>query len=369
MSDSNPREIPPSPPSSPASPGELQSESEESPKQFGPCSPPSLITEVSIDVNDVIDPLTGETNPPAISAGRSPPDAAPLSNPPSPVTLHTSPPSSRKEKHPTVSHGQTDLSNTDPPQFLEGEEIEFDRFDHPRIRLDTLHMKGTDDMSNTDINQYFLAFEKVSLEWVNDNSCNVRFKDKHTATQALFSVGYKPLESMVGIHQQRESNQDSGVSSNEETPEIMVEVNPWRVALPHFKNSDIRLRYATTADRKQPGAATRSRYYLKYGNPHQGDARPDHLLSTDGKDRKRQVKKRLGSQINVLNIEMDPNLEGYIADIESSEQAPSKFLKLYSDHRGHDQESSSDSDNNFICVAKSSVDLRTKLNAKSRYPC
>ena len=366
MSDTVPRKIPPSP-SSPASPGELQSESEESPKQFGPCSPPSLITEVSIDVNDAIDPLTGETNPPSSSARRSPPDSAPLSNPPSPVTL---PPSSHKETHPVVSHSQTDPSNRDTPQAAEGDEIEVDRFDHPRIRLDTLHMRGTDDMSNTDVTQYFLAFGKVSLEWVNDNSCNVRFQDKHTATQALFSVGYKPLESVVGIEQQqRENNQDSGVSSNEETPEIMVEVNPWRVALPHFKNSEIRLRYATTADRKQPGAATRSRYYLKYGNPHQGDKRPDHLLTTDGKDRKRQVKKRLGSQINVLNIEMDSNLEGYIADIESSEQAPSKFLKLYSDHRGQEHDSSSDSDNNFICVAKSSVDLRTKLNAKSRFPC
>ena len=366
MSDTNSRKIPPSPPSSPASPGELQSESEGSPKQFGPCSPPFLITEVSIDVNDVIDPLTGETNPPAASTSRSPPNSSPLSNPPSPVT---GPPSSHKETGPAVPHNQTDPFIKDTTQPAEGGEIEFDRFDHPRIRLDTLHMRGTDDMSDTDVSQYFLAFGKVSLEWVNDNSCNVRFKDKHTATQALFSVGYKPLESMVGIQQQRENNQDSGVSSNEETPEIMVEVNPWRVALPHFKNSDIRLRYATTADRKQPGSATRSRYYLKYGNPHQGDTRPDHLLSTDGKDRKRQVKKRLGSQINVLNIEMDPNLEGYIADIESSEQTPSKFLKLYSDHRGHDQDSSSDSDNNFICVAKSSVDLRTKLNAKSKFPC
>ena len=164
-------------------------------------------------------------------------------------------------------------------------------------------------MSNTDVTQYFLAFGKVSLEWVNDNSCNVRFQDKHTATQALFSVGYKPLESVVGIEQQqRENNQDSGVSSNEETPEIMVEVNPWRVALPHFKNSEIRLRYATTADRKQPGAATayKSLYYSrKYGNPHQDrDKRPDHLSNYRRKGQEETGEERLGSQINVLNIEM-----------------------------------------------------------------
>ncbi|KAI6646738.1 hypothetical protein LOD99_12858 [Oopsacas minuta] len=353
-------------PSSPPSPGELPTQREESPKQFGPCPPPVIVTGVHTD--DVIDPLRKDTNH---TTGDS------LSDPPSsPVPHPTSPPSHPRgtETSPLVSPGpnnsQPSNTNKDIPYFSdrlcpEGEEIEFDRFDHPRIRLDTLHMKGTDDMSNTDLCQYFLAFGKVSLEWVNDTSCNIRFQDKTTATQALFSVGYKPLESTIPIQPAREDKADSGVSSNES--EVMVEVNPWRVALPHFKNVNLKLRYATTADRKQPGAATRSRYYMKYGNPHRGDLHPDHLLSIDSKDRKRQVKKRLGAQINVRNIEMDQNLEGYIADIESSQQAPSKFLKLYTDHRGQDRDSSDDSDDNFICVAKSSVDLRTKLNAKSKF--
>ena len=291
-----------SPPS--LSPGEL-SEGRESPKQFGPCCPP----------------------------------------------LYSQDPGPLRDNCPANPYFTDRLSG----------EIECNRFDTPRIRLDTLHMKGTDEMSTMDISQYFLAFGKVSVEWVDDNSCNVRFKDKHTATEALFSVGFKPLDTSHATQQQPA---DSGVSPNEDKSDILVEVNPWRVALPHFKNSNIRLRYATTADRKQPGAALRSRFYVKYGNPHRGEIRPDHLLSKDSKERKRQVKKRLGSQINVISIQMDPNLEGYIADIEASDLAPSKFMRLYSDLERGQGDSSDENEDNFICVAKSSVDLRTKLNAK-----
>ena len=305
MSDNATEQGPAPCPPSPPSPGELPEE-RDSPKQFGPCSPP-----LSIQNNS-------------------------------------------RETHTPLDHT---------PYFTdricaENGEIEFDKFVNPRIRLDTLHMKGTDEMCTMDISHYFLAFGKVSVEWVDDNSCNVRFKDKHTATEALFSVGFKPLDtSHVTQHT------DNGVTSSEDKSEILVEVNPWRVALPHFKNMNIRLRYATTADRKQPGAALRSHYYVKYGNPHRGEMRPDHLLSKESKNRKRQVKKRLGSQINVISIQMDPSLEGYIASIESSELAPSKFMKLYSDLESGRGESSDDNDDNFICVAKASVDLRTKLNA------
>ena len=316
-SDHEPDNCPPSPPSS----GEIPEE-RESPQQFGPCTPP----------------------------------------------LHAQ---NNNTEHSTKKHTDTDTIESQPPltdhsptgpyftDRLCGEngEIEFDKFDNPRIRLDTLHMKGTDEMCTTDISQYFLAFGKVSMEWVDDNSCNVRFKDKRTATEALFSVGFKPLDTSQVAQQP-----DSDVSSSQDKAEVLVEVNPWRVALPHFKNMDITLRYATTADRKQPGAALRSRYYVKYGNPHRGELRPDHLLSKESRNRKRQVKKRLGSQINVISIQMDPNLEGYIADIESSDLAPSKFMKLYSELERED--CSEDSDDNFIFVAKSSVDLRTKLNAK-----
>ena len=376
-------------PISPVSAGEiLPSNSGNSPRQFEPCSPPFLQPQPS---NAEIDPSTGEKQ--YSTATRQlllEPDILSISNPPSPVTPPTLSPMPNgtnstatgdarqvpsrmnlplsTELNLDSSDSETNRTEASEPYFSDRitteDKMDFDKYSNPRIRLDALHMQGTDELCTKDLELYFLAFGKVSVEWVNDSSCNIRFKDKHTATQALFSVGYKPFQPCSTPDSQERG--DSGVSSSDEISGFLIDLsNPWRLALPHFKNRHLMLRYATTADRKQPWAATRSQFYLKYGNPHRGELRPDHLLSSEGRDRKRRVKKRLGSQVNVLNIEVDENLDGYIADIEASEQAPSKFMKLYSDfERPQQNGTSDDSDDNFIFVEKSSVDLRTKLNAK-----
>ena len=44
----------------------------------------------------------------------------------------------------------------------------------------------------------------------------------------------------------------------------------WRLGVPHSRAENIFLRYATKADKKQPGAEKKSKYYVKYGNPNYG---------------------------------------------------------------------------------------------------
>ena len=41
----------------------------------------------------------------------------------------------------------------------------------------------------------------------------------------------------------------------------------WRLGTPHPRSKQLLLRYANTLDVKEAGAAQRSQYYRKYGNP------------------------------------------------------------------------------------------------------
>ena len=47
----------------------------------------------------------------------------------------------------------------------------------------------------------------------------------------------------------------------------------WRLGKPHPSVKKLLLRYATTGDRKVPGAAEHSQYYRKHGNPRRKRAR------------------------------------------------------------------------------------------------
>ena len=45
------------------------------------------------------------------------------------------------------------------------------------VRLDTLHIRGTENMSTQDVFDYFKDYGPASIEWINDVSCecNLRF--------------------------------------------------------------------------------------------------------------------------------------------------------------------------------------------------
>ncbi|EDV21708.1 uncharacterized protein TRIADDRAFT_59704 [Trichoplax adhaerens] len=53
------------------------------------------------------------------------------------------------------------------------------------IRLNALHLHGTDEMSTKDVIRYFEKFPPGSIEWINDSSCNVIWDDENTAKRAF----------------------------------------------------------------------------------------------------------------------------------------------------------------------------------------
>ncbi|GFQ99886.1 nuclear cap-binding protein subunit 3 [Trichonephila clavata] len=213
------------------------------------------------------------------------------------------------------------------------------------IRLDSLHMRGVNDMSTNDIFKYFGDYGPSSVEWINDVSCNVVWLDAATTARALIGTsrplilkkkGYAKTESaesemeatgsktddIEAVIEMSDSENDdqekseadkneemdvsvasedskSSVSETkksssfkEETEVVEVPVPPgyWRLGLPHSKTKAILLRFATKDDKKLPGAEKRSRYYQTYGNPNYGGLKG--LISSSRKRKMQAARNR-----------------------------------------------------------------------------
>ncbi|XP_075888179.1 nuclear cap-binding protein subunit 3 [Nelusetta ayraudi] len=200
-----------------------------------------------------------------------------------------------------------------------------------RLRLEAIHMTGVDDMSTQDIFGYFKEYPPAHIEWIDDASCNVVWLDDNTSIRALINSSQMP--DPEAVNKQTESisqSEDEGKgpggqrSDEEEEGEVEEEVevvkkssegkdsdgevekaekqeadgqmdnlsgseresllrNELRPAIKPFKGNKLFLRFATHDDKKELGAARRSRYYIKYGNPNYGGMRG--ILSNSWKRR------------------------------------------------------------------------------------
>ncbi|NXX45289.1 NCBP3 protein, partial [Tricholaema leucomelas] len=168
----------------------------------------------------------------------------------------------------------------------------------PKVRLDTIYICGVDEMSTQDIFAYFKEYPPAHIEWLDDTSCNVVWLDEVTATRALINMSSLPDQEKT---KSRETNEEKTAektkkekqeeSSDDETEEGEVEDdNPSDVELDALsqveedsllrndlrpanklaKGNKLFMRFATKDDKKELGAARRSQYYMKYGNPNYG---------------------------------------------------------------------------------------------------
>uniref|UniRef100_A0A8C2J8N7 Nuclear cap-binding protein subunit 3 n=1 Tax=Cyprinus carpio TaxID=7962 RepID=A0A8C2J8N7_CYPCA len=207
----------------------------------------------------------------------------------------------------------------------------------PNVRLEALHMSGVDDMSTQDVFGYFKEYPPAHIEWIDDTSCNVVWLDDITSTRALINLSRMPDKkevtdtdsskpSELSVQPQKGLNRGSEDDDNEEEEEEEGEVddddddgedegkasdieeetekktqetvetsllsqaeresllqNDLRPTVKPFKGNKLLLRFATQDDKKEMGAARRSRYYMKYGNPNYGGMRG--ILSNSWKRR------------------------------------------------------------------------------------
>ncbi|XP_036380378.1 nuclear cap-binding protein subunit 3 [Megalops cyprinoides] len=202
----------------------------------------------------------------------------------------------------------------------------------PKLRLEALYLSGVDDMSTQDIFGFFKEYPPAHLEWIDDTSCNVVWLDDVTSTRALINISQMPdptatttqtasAEKTDPPAQQHRARRDRGSEEEEEDEEEDGEVgdddggvkgeksseesegkasesedeavkkpapentetdslsqaeresllrNDLRPTTKAFKGKNLFLRFATQDDKKELGAARRSRYYMKYGNPNYG---------------------------------------------------------------------------------------------------
>ncbi|XP_060813026.1 nuclear cap-binding protein subunit 3-like isoform X2 [Bombus pascuorum] len=166
------------------------------------------------------------------------------------------------------------------------------------IRLNVIHMRGTEEMSTKDVFKYFEDYAPASIEWINDISCNVVWLDNLSAARAILGLSKR----IIGLEKQQitksldgnpdeennVTNDDSMIEMDEDneiantTKEIgedyisIKDINYplppglWRKGIDYPKSKAIFLRFATRADKKQPKAEKMSEYYKKYGNPNFG---------------------------------------------------------------------------------------------------
>uniref|UniRef100_A0A8C6VEX5 Nuclear cap-binding protein subunit 3 n=1 Tax=Naja naja TaxID=35670 RepID=A0A8C6VEX5_NAJNA len=167
----------------------------------------------------------------------------------------------------------------------------------PKLRLDTIYIYGVDEMSTQDIFAYFKEYPPAHIEWLDDTSCNVVWLDEVTATRALINMSSMPSEAKIKPQENCKKIEDSTKkekqeeSSDDETEEGEVEDdhpsdteldtlsqveedsllrNDLRPASKLAKGNKLFMRFATRDDKKELGAARRSQYYMKYGNPNYG---------------------------------------------------------------------------------------------------
>ncbi|XP_049867665.1 nuclear cap-binding protein subunit 3-like [Pectinophora gossypiella] len=100
------------------------------------------------------------------------------------------------------------------------------------FRFDTLHLNGVDGLTTRDIFEYLEDYKPVSLEIIDDVSCNIVCQDHISAALALL------------VH--------SREIRNEQLKEMISEKSQyhWREGMPHPKKDLILMRFATNGDKK-----------------------------------------------------------------------------------------------------------------------
>lgn len=166
--------------------------------------------------------------------------------------------------------------------------------DNKNMRLNVLHMRGTENMSTKDVFEYFKDYQPASIEWINDVSCNVVWLDKITAARALLGLS-KKIEglSIKNAGENDETDKNDCIEKNKEsedenmpqcddkneqignnitlkTIDFPLPPGLWRKGNNCTKSKTILLRFATINDKKQQNSEKLSEYYKKYGNPNFG---------------------------------------------------------------------------------------------------
>lgn len=138
--------------------------------------------------------------------------------------------------------------------------IEFPKFTDAAFadrRPEALFVHGVSNMSTKDVFDYFKDYGPDTMEWIDDHSCNVVWERESMANTALKGMSRT-------VDEIRQSNETAKIDTSFGHDDNEAE-HIWRIGKPCKKAKCLFLRQATVEDKKLPGAAKRSLYYLIHG--------------------------------------------------------------------------------------------------------
>lgn len=124
-------------------------------------------------------------------------------------------------------------------------------------RKDSIHVFGANNLKTEDIFEFFASYKPFAIEWIDDSRCNVVWKNETHAANALLHIS-QPYE-FATIFGKREILPPQG--------------SKWRRATNLVKGKfQLYMRFVRLkTDRKIKGAESRSKFYVKHGNPNYGN--------------------------------------------------------------------------------------------------
>ncbi|XP_035771446.1 nuclear cap-binding protein subunit 3 [Neolamprologus brichardi] len=150
----------------------------------------------------------------------------------------------------------------------------------PQLRMEAIHVMGVDDMSTQDVFGYFKEYPPAHIEWIDDTSCNVVWLDDDTPIRALINTSRMPDSETVTTEtggssqpdEQSKGRRGSGAGREALLASRYPAYTTRRATKAKRRTASARLNtcFLCADDKKEPGAARRSRYYMKYGNPNYG---------------------------------------------------------------------------------------------------
>ncbi|XP_072761686.1 uncharacterized protein [Anoplolepis gracilipes] len=160
------------------------------------------------------------------------------------------------------------------------------------VRLNVIHMRGTEEMSTNDVFKYFQDYAPMSIEWINDVSCNIVWFDNLSAARAMLGLSKKIIGSVMKCSDRENDSEnrkysEATVDGKDESVDLdknrkeencisiknidyPLPPGIWRKGVDYPKSKGVFLRFATRMDKKPANAEKKSEYYKKYGNPNFG---------------------------------------------------------------------------------------------------
>eukprot|EP01017_Pseudomicrothorax_dubius_P036945 TRINITY_DN5357_c0_g1_i1.p1 TRINITY_DN5357_c0_g1~~TRINITY_DN5357_c0_g1_i1.p1 ORF type:complete len:233 (+),score=88.73 TRINITY_DN5357_c0_g1_i1:388-1086(+) len=175
------------------------------------------------------------------------------------------------------------------------------------MRKDTLHVYGVDFMSNQQVMRYFAAHTPLHIEWINDSSCNVVFKDNEDVEAAIATLCI--------------------TKSEEPIPKLK-----WREGVPVFVDGvqrKIYFRYASAKDVKLENTKGSDSKYYHYVREKKRQKGSKNRREKGGRNEKKPEKKKilLRKPIEKKNRRLRSEVsdeESEVSSSSSDEQAEEK---------------------------------------------